>query len=88
VIAGAGLVPAPKARINLATTFSPPRLLRPDESGLAMTKGVSLRAKRGNLGGGNSLHGEIGNNCLPQGDATIITGYLPMGKNLETAAFQ
>ena len=39
-------------------------------------------------GSRNSLYNEIGNNCLPQGDATIITGYLPVGKNLKTAAFQ
>ena len=36
----------------------------------------------------NPLDGEIGNNGLSQGDATVITGYLPVGKNLEAAAFQ
>ena len=38
--------------------------------------------------GGISLDGEIGNNCLPQGDAAVITGHLPVGEDLETTAFQ
>jgi hypothetical protein len=53
------------------------RSLRLDKSGLAMTKG-----------GSNSLGSEIGNNCLTHGDAPIIAGHLPVGKNLETAALQ
>ena len=36
----------------------------------------------------DSLDGEIGDNGLPQGDAAVITGHLPVGKDLETAAFQ
>jgi hypothetical protein len=67
---------------------------------LTATEEVSLRAtcpprlgrrERGNLrrgGGGNRLYCKIGNNCLPQGDAAIVTGHLPVGKNLEAAAFQ
>jgi len=43
---------------------------------------------RNDRGGSNSLDGEIGNNGLTEGDAAIITGYLLMGKNPETAAFQ
>ena len=47
-----------------------------------------LRQPDNDRGGSNSLDGEVGNNGLTQGDATIVTGYLPVGKNLETAAFQ
>lgn len=38
--------------------------------------------------GGNSSGGEARYDGLTQGDAAIITGYLPVGKNLETTVFQ
>ena len=60
------------------------RLLRPDKSVLAMTEEAPM--KSGQLQKSGLC--EIGNNGLTQGDATVITGYLPVGKNLETAAFQ
>ena len=39
-------------------------------------------------GSRNSSHGKIGDNGLPQRDAPVVAGHLPVGKDLETAAFQ
>ena len=43
---------------------------------------------RNDTWGSRFLDGEIGNNGLTQRDAAIVTGHLPVGKNLETAVFQ
>ena len=57
-------------------------LLRPDKSGLRVIEESPISS--GNCRTG--LH-EIGDDGLPQGDTAIVTGYLPVRKGLETAAF-
>jgi len=39
-------------------------------------------------GSRNSSHGKIGDNSLTQRDAAVVAGHFPVGKDLETTAFQ